>query len=183
MTRRGAPPTQDWEDTHSGPDPEVMHVPRSLFSRRLERKVRQAAFQAAWRDRKSMVLAFHAVDFGGAVFRALAHVVVWVPAIVIWPLLLSSNGVAAKDIQAWLMEAGSGGWEGALWKLSALVFLASLSWQLLTGAVGARLRGQMDRWMERSMLWELVRTQLPGVSAPLAPAEPPAEEPPRPDPV
>jgi hypothetical protein len=81
--------------------------------------------------------------------------------------------VASQDVQAWLLEAGRGGWEGALWKLSGLVFFASLSWQLLNGAVGIRLRVQMDRWMERSMVWELLRTQLPGAGE--AKKTPPAD--------
>ena len=135
--------------------------PKGLFSKDLERTARTQAWEDIWGEKKSMVVAFYLIDIGGALLRSLLHVVLWVPSIVLWPLLLSSNGVVQQSVLDWVVAVGGGGWDGALWKLIGAVFVISLTTQLMYGSVGERMRRQMDRYMERSLIWNMIETQLP----------------------
>ena len=145
-------------------------APRGLFSRALEQQARAQAWSTIWRDNKAMVLAFYVIDIMGALVRSVLHVMVWVPAIVLWPLLLSSNALTPDVVMEWVTRLAADGLGGALPKLVAAVFVISLSVQLLKGSVGVRLRRTVDRHMERSLVWSMLETQLP-----LAPAPPPVD--------
>ena len=151
----------------SNPTPPTEPSPKihGLFSHKLEREARNRAWSAVWSERKGMIVAFYAVDIGAALVRAIGHVALWVPAILLWPLLLSSNGIVKADVLGWLSSVSGAGWNGALWKLIGAVFVASMCSQLMAGVVGARLRLHLDRIMERSLLWNLIETQLPGGQA------------------
>ena len=147
-------------------DPNALsQAPRGFFSRDLEREARAHAWDNTWKNKKRLVLAFYLIDVGGALMRALMHVALWVPAIVLWPLLLSTNHVAPQEVLDWVQKVAGGGWDGSLMKLIGAVFVVSLGTQLLQGGVGDRLRRYLDRHMERSLLWSLMETQLPLASA------------------
>ena len=150
-------------------------APRAVFSRELERTARTQAWDDIWGNSKTMVLAYYLIDIGGALLRSLLHVILWVPSIVLWPLLLSSNGVVKQEVLDWVVAVGGGGWEGALWKLVGAVFLISLTTQLMRGSVGERLRRHMDRSMERSLIWNMIETQLP-LSHRADPSSPPSSD-------
>lgn len=146
-------------------------VPPSLFSRSLEREARMAAWADAKRTKKRLLLSYYAIDTLTALLRAFVHTVLWTPAVVMWPLMLTSNGLTPLSVQSWLESLGSRGWDGALLMLAAAVFVLSMAVQFFQGGIGRSLRAHLDRSAERSLIWSVLQDVLP----PTQPQGPPHE--------
>lgn len=137
------------------------NFPPSLFSRSAERDARMEAWATTWRTKKRMLFAFYAIDTITAIIRAVFHTILWIPAIVMWPLLLSSNGITPPMANSWLTAVAHRGWDGALLMLSAAVFLLSMAIQFAQGGLGQRMRKHLDRHADMSIVWAMIQDVIP----------------------